>query len=166
MKTKQIPDRVLEDSVTENGNIKIYNSQLGELLIRKNSIIHFKQGILGYEFLHQFALVEVEDCKPFIWCISLDEPEIGFPILNYKITYPDYQLTLSDKDREDLKLQKSEHFHLFFIVRVDEQKKEVTANLKGPLVFNMKKMLGTQVVVQNEEYVVNYSLTSGTTNDN
>ena len=148
----------------QNKSITIKNSQLGEINIRMDTIVHFERGILGYDFLQRFAIVDIEECKPFLWCVAVDEPEMSFPIVEYKRVYPDYQFNLNTKDRQDLKLAKSDEFHLFFIVTVDEEKETVSANLAGPLVINPEKKTGAQIIVPNENYIVNYPIIIGAKN--
>ncbi|MBN2008106.1 flagellar assembly protein FliW [candidate division KSB1 bacterium] len=135
---------------------KISNSQLGELLVHEDSIISFREGIFGYEYLKHFALVELEETEPFIWMIAIEEPEISLPMLRYKTVFPEYELNMSSTERKILKLGQGDAFHLFFIVTVNEEQEQITANLKGPIVINLEERLGAQVVAPNEEYVIHY----------
>lgn len=139
--------------------IILQNSQFGEMRISEKAIIHFKKGLLGYEFLKRFALLDIKECQPFLWLIPVEEPEINFPILNFELVSPKYKLNLTAPDKVSLALDDAETFMLFFIVTVDEERGLVTANLKGPLVINPEKNTGIQVVVPNEEYAVNYPIT-------
>ena len=135
---------------------KIVNSQLGELLLHEDSLISFPEGIFGYEYLKQFALVEIEETEPFIWMIAIEEPEISLPMLRYKTVYPEYELNMSSTERRMLKLGQGDPFHVFFVVTVNEEKEQITANLKGPIVINLEERLGAQIVAPNEGYVIHY----------
>jgi flagellar assembly factor FliW len=142
----------------DNDTIEIQNSQLGELSIKNKSIIHFKYGILGYESLKRFAIINVKECEPFLWLVAVDEPEISLPIIKYVLIYPDYKLVLTSKDRKDLELAPSDLYYSFFVVTVNEQRGTVTANLKGPIVINLEKHLGLQIIVTNDEYIIDYPI--------
>jgi flagellar assembly factor FliW len=146
------------DKQNNNGTITIQNVELGELAIQKDTIIQFNKGIVGFENLRRFALVDIKECAPFLWCVAVDEPEISFPILEYNQVFPNFELELSDKDRNDLEIADATDINLFFVITVDENKEVVSANLKGPLVINPNKKLGAQVVLANEQYVVNYPI--------
>ena len=141
---------------SESKSIKIVNSQLGELTINNDAIIHFDNGIIGFENLKNYTIVEIEETEPFIWFVAIDEPEVSFPILKYQYAYPDYEINLQNKNYMDLQLTHSDTFHIFFIITVNEIKEQVTANLKGPLILNLKNNLGIQIISPNEDYVINY----------
>jgi len=138
--------------------ITVTNVQLGEVQILRDKLIHFEQGIFGFESLKTYAILNIKSCEPFAWCVAIDEPEISFPIVNCHVIYPNYHLQLTDADRELLQLKKTDQLFIFFIVTVDEKKAQVTANLKGPLVFNLEKRLGAQVIMSDEKYVVDYPI--------
>lgn len=145
----------MDDQVNKE-SFKINNSQLGEYIVHKDSIVSFKEGIIGYEYLKRFAMIEIEETRPFIWLVSVDEPEISLPVLKYKYIYPDYQINLTTRDLKLLEITKSDKFYIFFIITVNERNEEVTANLKGPLILNTDKRIGIQTIATNEEYVINY----------
>ncbi len=145
---------------------KIVNSQLGEMMVHEDSIIHFPDGIMGYEYLKHFALVELEETEPFLWMVALEEQEISLPLLRYKSVSPEYKLTLSSTERKKMKLGQNDEFHLFFIITVHEAKKNITANLKGPIVVNFDEGFGAQVIAINDEYKINHPIGSPDENPN
>lgn len=142
----------------DKNSVELKNSQLGEFEIDVDSIIHFENGIFGYEFLKKFCIINIMECEPFLWLVAVDEPEISLPLLKYSSVYPDYKFSLSDKDRQYLKLGESDTFFLFFTVTVDEKQASVTANLKGPIVINIEEHLGLQLISPYEEHVIDFPI--------
>lgn len=146
------------DKENKNGMVLIQNAELGELEIQTDTIIHFNKGIVGFDNLRKFALVDIQECKPFLWCVCIDDADISFPIIEYNRVFPSFELELGDKERSELKITSAEDINLFFVVTVDEENESVTANLKGPIVINPKEKLGAQIVLANDKYVVNHPI--------
>ena len=62
---------------------KIINTtQFGEIEVDEEHIFIFDEGVLGFEDLREFVLIAEEETIPFKWLISVESPEIGFPLLS------------------------------------------------------------------------------------
>jgi len=128
---------------------------LGEIDVMEDSILYFPDGILGFEELKRYILAEVEEFRPFLWLISVDQPEIGFAISDPQMFHPTrYEVTLSEADRDVLDLQAGDTISVFVIVSIGEGGRRITANLKGPVVLNTRNRLGKQVVVYSPSFSV------------
>ena len=60
------------------------NSRLfGEIDVEDDKVIDFKNGIIGFEEHHKYALIfdaEKESSKSIMWLQSMEEPELAFPV--------------------------------------------------------------------------------------
>ena len=56
----------------------------------QQNIIHFDEGILGFDELREFVIISEEETEPFKWLISMEEPNIGFPIVDPWILLQSY----------------------------------------------------------------------------
>jgi flagellar assembly factor FliW len=123
--------------------MKIRNKQFGDIEFENETIIKFAEGILGFEELRQFLLVSEKDGF-FFWLISIDEPEIIFPLFSIKL--------LQEKYKDDSELEP------YGIVKLDKNPQNISINLKAPVLINQDDKIGFQKIIDNEEYPVDYPL--------
>ena len=126
----------------------------GMLEIDPQEVIHFPRGVPGFEDCKHFSIFDSEEIKPFQWLICLDNPELGFVIINPHLFRPEYAPELFDGDTAELQIDPDDQIALYAIVTIEDDPRQSTANLQGPLVMNLTKRLGKQVVVVDEAYSV------------
>ena len=151
----KMEERPLKESSTV---VKLSTSNFGNLSIEKENIITFEQGLLGFEELKQFAIIDVEECLPFEWLVSVEDPIVAFPILNPTLFFSDYKPSLSKDDLVLLDIKKEKDVEMFCIVTLGKKPEDVTLNLKGPILINMKNKMGKQVVITEDYYSLNQQL--------
>ena len=151
----KMEERPMKESSTV---VKLSTSNFGNLSIEKENIITFEQGLLGFEELKQFAIIAVEECLPFEWLVSLEDPMVAFPILNPTFFFSDYKPSLSKDDLVLLDIKKEKDVEMFCIVTLGKKPEDVTLNLKGPILINMKNKMGKQVVLAEDYYSLNQLL--------
>src|SRR3990167_596666 len=134
-----------ERPLKESSTVNLSTNRFGNLIIEKENIITFDQGILGFEELTQFAIVAVEECLPFEWLVSLEDPLVAFPILDQTLLFSDYKPSLRKEDILLLDIKKEMDVEMFCIVTLGETPENVTLNLKGPILINMKNKIGKQI---------------------
>ncbi|HOM05083.1 MAG TPA: flagellar assembly protein FliW [Candidatus Kapabacteria bacterium] len=125
----------------------IKTNYFGELEIDEEYIFKFKDGMLGFEDLHDYVLISEESTAPFKWLISVDEPEIGFPLLSpwHIDVYYDPGI------KYDLEKQV-----LFVVITLEDENGEMSANMKAPVIFNIEKQTGEQIILPSDKYTTNY----------
>ena len=143
---------------TEDRMVNLSTNNFGNLRIEKENIITFEQGLLGFEELKQFAIIDLEECLPFEWLVSVEDPIVAFPILNPTLFFSDYKPSLSKDDLISLNIKKEKDVEMFCIVTLDKKPENVTLNLKGPILINMKNKMGKQVVLAEDYYSLNQLL--------
>ncbi len=130
---------------------------LGEVEIKKEDIISFENGILGFEDEKKFALLPLGEESPFVLLQSIVNDGLGF-IMSYPFAFfPDYQFSLSQEEREEMKLTSGEDALAYTIVTVQNPFKESTMNLLAPIVINNKEHTGKQIVLREENYTTKHS---------
>jgi flagellar assembly factor FliW len=136
----------------------IKTGRFGQLGVGEDEIISMPQGILGFPEYKRFCLVDPGDDTLILWFQSLDNPEIAFPILEPKIFKPDYSARLSALELRELKLENINQSAVFCILTIPADVAQMTANLKAPLVINLKGQIVKQVVLQENEYTIKHSM--------
>lgn len=140
--------------------MKVQTSRFGALEVSEADIINLSEGLMGFEDLHRYFIVDPSDDTMILWFQSIDRSEIAFPILEPKIFRPDYRVRLSANELRLLKIDsvaKPETL-VYSILTIPEDPRGMTANLKAPIVINVKDSIGRQVVLQENEYSVKCSM--------
>jgi len=136
----------------------IKTGRFGQLGIEEDEIISMPQGILGFPEYKRFCLVDPGDDTLILWLQSLENPEIAFPVLEPKIFKSDYSARLSAVELRELKLENINQSAIFTISTIPEDVTQMTANLKAPLIINLKGQIAKQVVLQENEYTIKHSM--------
>jgi len=138
--------------------VVIKTGRFGQLSVGNNEIISIPQGILGFPQYKKFCLVDPGDDTLILWLQSLENPSIVFPLLEPKIFKPDYAARLSATELRELKLENINQSAVFGILTIPEDVSQMTANIKAPLVINLKEQLARQVVLQENEYGIRHEM--------
>ena len=132
--------------------IVLNNSQFGTLNIDEDKIINFPQGILGLEDIKRYVILVFEEYEPFQFLVAVDDPEITFPIVSPLIVIEKYLPEITKDNVALIGDFADEDLILYAIVTIKEDKKKVTANLKGPIIINQKNKIAQQIIIEEEEY--------------
>jgi flagellar assembly factor FliW len=136
----------------------IHTLNFGDLDVPEDKIITFKEGLPGFPQIHKFAILELEDLKPFQYLQSLDDPPIALFIINPFMVDSTYEFRLSDSDMEDLKSNNSAELAVFAVATIPEDPSQATLNLMAPIVINEKDRCGKQTILIDSPYSVQTSL--------
>jgi flagellar assembly factor FliW len=136
----------------------IKTGRFGQITVGENETVVIPQGILGFPEYRKFCLVDPGDETLILWLQSLENPDIAFPLLEPKIFRPEYAARLSAAELRELKLENVNQSAVFGILTIPEDVTQMTANLKAPLVINLKEQLGKQVILQENEYSIKHEM--------
>jgi len=129
-------------------------TRFGVLELQETEIIHFPEGLFGFEGENQFALLPFDpnvEC-PLQWLQSLQTPDLAFVVTNPFVYHPDYKINLTSDDRKKIDLDEDGVISVLVIVKIPEDFTKMTANLIAPLVVNNDKMRCVQFVMTSPEY--------------
>lgn len=124
---------------------RVLETQFGSIHYRDGAVLHFSEGIYGYEQLKRYLVWEQESYTPFKWLICLDKPDFMFPVINPELFVDGYQPQVSGLEKWK---------GLLVVVTIGESAKSVTANLRAPILILEENRLAKQVILAD----VNYSL--------
>jgi len=138
--------------------VKVSTTRFGELQVSDSEIIEFQEGVLGFEKLHKFFIVDPGDSSLIIWLQSTTDPSIAFPIIEPKIFKNDYQPKLLPIDLKSIDLESQEQCTIYCILTIPSNLKQMSANLKAPIVINNAKNIARQIVLQDNKLSVNFEM--------
>lgn len=122
---------------------KIHTLQFGDIEVGKEHIFCFDGSIIGFDTLNEFVLISDEDTVPFKWLISLEQPEIGFPLLS------PWHLDLTYEPGREFNFDEEV---AMAVITLENENGMMTANLKAPIILNVKDQKGRQVILPNDKY--------------
>ena len=134
----------------------VETGRFGQLTVGNDEQILIPQGIMGFPEYTRFCLVDPGDETLILWLQSLENPEIVFPVLEPKIFRESYNVRLSAAELRELKLDNVNQSAVFTILTIPDDVAQMSANIKAPLVINLKDQLGRQVVLQENEYSIKH----------
>jgi len=139
--------------------MKIATKFLGEVEIDEKDILTFEQGLLGLKDQKKFVLLPISEEHPLVLMQSVEQVEIGF-VVAYPFAFKkDYSFDLSGEDLEQLQIENEEDVLTYSVVTMKETLQDSTINLLAPLVINMDKKCGKQIVLQdNKAFPLRYPM--------
>lgn len=127
------------------------------------TVIHLPAGLLGFESIKRYRLVEAEE-HPFYWLRAENDLSLCFLVISPFEVVPDYAPDIPNEDVRALGIECPDDVLLLNIVTFRSNGVS-TVNLKGPIVINRFSRTGKQVVIGNStDYSVRHPL-SGPAND-
>ena len=133
--------------------MKLETKPFGEIEIEERQRINFPSGILGFEHIKEYALLNAEQW-PFYWLQSIEVPDLAFILIDPRIIRPGYVPDVDNNDYSDIFSEEKdrENMLVFAIVTIPEDQKKMSANLQGPVIINREKRLGKQFISVNPEW--------------
>ncbi|WP_026894436.1 flagellar assembly protein FliW [Clostridiisalibacter paucivorans] len=133
--------------------MELNTKYFGKIEIEEERIITFPDGVPGFEDSKEFVIIEnPEDDIPFNWLQSIDNPNLAFVIINPFIFKSDYDFEIPDLVVKRLKIVEQKDISVYTIVVVPEDINKMTANLSGPVIINVNKRLGKQIILDDNRY--------------
>jgi flagellar assembly factor FliW len=132
--------------------MEIQHPHLGVILFNEQDIITFPLGLLGFLKFKRYLLLEREESAPFVWMISIDNPEAFFPLLNPLRFCSDYNPNITKRDLNELSAENPQSLQMYSIVTIQQDAHLATANLSGPILVNREQRIGKQLVLLDDRY--------------
>lgn len=121
--------------------------ELETLSVERKNVIHMPGGLLGFERIKHYVLLENPEEAPFKWLQVLDDSNLAFLVVS-PFEFMDYQPEISDDDATFLGLKSPSDALIYNIITLRGAGR-ATVNLRGPVVLNRYNLIGKQCVLLN-----------------
>lgn len=142
-------------------NMNIDTPHAVSVAVSPDHVIEFPEGLAGFEEFRRFSLFHpktAEGTAPRYFILqSLDDPAIAFNIADPELFGFNYEINLSDAEAAALDLADPAEAAVVVILVKDGKTANgapVRANLKAPLVINVRARRGIQHVFSHLNYQV------------
>jgi flagellar assembly factor FliW len=119
-------------------------------------LLTLPKGLLGFPHLTRYRLFEPSDGYPLKFLQAVEQPEISFVCMDPVGLKPDYAVSLSDAEAEELGLEAPTDALILTLVVIPEDPRRMTTNLAGPLVVNARTRIGLQVALPSDRYPLKF----------
>ncbi|PRR82835.1 flagellar assembly protein FliW [Clostridium vincentii] len=123
--------------------------------------ITFNKGILGLQEYKEFDLVDLEGLEPYKMLKSVEDKEIGLVVGSPFEMDLGYEAKIPKETLEHLQISSQEDVLIFTTINVNSDVSKITTNLRAPIIINVKKSLGEQIILNNEIYKIKHPMYKG-----
>lgn len=134
--------------------MRVSTTRFGDIEAKASETFEFKEGLLGFGQLRRFIILDDPHDEIFAWLQSCENPDVAFPLLEPEIFTANFDFGISRGDVESLNLEKVEDGKVFCIITIPKDPTNMTANMKAPILLNLKELTGRQCVLQDNSLAI------------
>ncbi len=140
--------------------MELNTRQFGIVPIDETKIITFSKGMPGFPEMKRFIILDHEDISPFLSFQSVDDETLAFIIMDPFMFKSDYDVDVDSCIAEmGWTLEEKEDMFVYVIINAtDPDPKKMTANLMGPLLVNIRRYEGVQMLIGDKGYSNKYMI--------
>lgn len=140
--------------------MRIETQRFGTLSLNPAQLFLFPQGLIGMETLRQWALLPDPDNAAVAWLQSAARGDRAIALISPRAFFSDYRVNVSRRDLAVLHLQPGAE--IYVLTTVSGHVGKLTTNLRSPILLNLDRRLGCQVITSSD-YPIQQSLPVATT---
>lgn len=131
--------------------MQIKTSRFGTLDIQAEDVIGFPAGLLGLEDCTQWVLLADAQNDALGWLQCTTRPDVALAVVSPRRFVPDYQFRVYRSELAPLELTHVKHAQVLAVVAKNDR--SITLNLKAPVVVNLERRLGRQLIANGDQPV-------------
>ena len=123
-------------------------SRFGKIEVSEEALLRFPTGLVGFPAVQEFVVLDVaEDCQ-YQWFQAIKEPDLAFVIIDVHFLDQKFQAEVSDEGLAELEITPSDPVLILAVVTIPAgEPDQATANLRAPLVVNLRTRKGKQLIL-------------------
>ncbi|WP_312693493.1 flagellar assembly protein FliW [Caproiciproducens sp.] len=126
----------------------------------RQNIIHFDEGILGFEGVREYLLYH-EDEDGIIWNLQSAHSDIpSFVVVDPYPIVNDYNPVFSKSELDYFGETDAENLCILVVAVIKPNLSESVINLKSPIVIDVNSKKAKQIILENSDYPIRYKLFS------
>jgi flagellar assembly factor FliW len=129
--------------------MRISTTRFGSVEVEAGDVVRFPEGLLGLADCRDWVFLADTQDDALAWMQSLNRAEIAVAVVGPRRFVPGYRVRVARRELEPLQLDDVGAAQVLVVVgRTD---RSVSLNLKAPLVINLQRRLGRQVVTNGDQ---------------
>jgi len=131
--------------------MQIHTTRFGLVEIDIADILLFPHGVIAFEDCQHWVLLADDGNDSLGWLQSVTRGEVALAVVSPRRYAPEYQVHVTRGQLASLELS---HFDSAYVLSVvSKSDDDLTLNLKAPLIINLDRRLGRQVITTDEQPV-------------
>lgn len=127
----------------------VQTSRFSSVAFEPEDVILFPAGLIGMPQERRWVLLADASADAVAWLQSLETPDLAVPVVSPRRFVSGYRLRVTRSELSQLEL--AENHQAFVLGVVAKNGDSLTVNLKAPLVINLDKRLGRQVLATDDQ---------------
>ena len=124
----------------------------------EEDVLVFPRGIPAFEKNHNWILAGEED-NASKWLQNIEDGDLALPVTTPDAVMPDYNAKIPEDELDLVGSKDFADLALLIVVSIPESAPwNMTANLRAPILVNLKSRKAVQVIVLNEEYPIRHAV--------
>ena len=129
----------------------IATSRFGTVPVKPEDVFTFPHGLIGLESCQRWVLLSDADNDAVGWLQSANLPETALAVISPRRFLPEYQVRVNRSQLEPLELTGVDQAFVLIVVAKNEGR--LTVNLRAPLIINLNRRVGRQIVTSDDQPV-------------
>ena len=127
----------------------IQSSRFGSIEVQPDDLLLFREGLIGYNHLRHWVLLADEHHPSVAWLQSVANPQMAIAVVSPRRFVPDYHVRVPRSQLAPLQL--NAEAPMFVLSILSKNDGQLTLNLRAPVVLNLQRQLGRQVITSDEQ---------------
>ena len=130
----------------------VLTTRFGILSVEPQDELIFESGLIGLEHCRRWVVLTDTRNRSLGWLQSIDEGHVALGVVSPRRFVPDYQLRVHRSDLHTLELTTARDAEVVVIAsrRASGDATGLTLNLRAPLVINVERRRGCQVIAKDD----------------
>ena len=129
--------------------MQITTSRFSTVQIDVEDILRFPRGLIGFEDARHWVLLADSQNGTVGWLQSVGNPDLAVPVVSPRRFVADYRIRVVRSQLNVLELAQLNQAHVLAIVGKNQN--QLTLNLKAPVIINLDRRIGCQVITSDEQ---------------
>ncbi|WP_153557030.1 flagellar assembly protein FliW [Roseimaritima sediminicola] len=129
--------------------MRIETTRFGNLTIGEDRLLLFPQGLIGMQTLRQWTLVADPANPRVAWLQSASCGDRALAVVSPRSYVPDYKVRVGKRDLTPLNLRPGDETYI--LTTLAGHVGNLTTNLRAPIIINLTRRVGCQVVTTDEQ---------------
>ncbi len=129
--------------------MQLRTTRFGSVAIDAEDVLQFPVGVIGFETCRRWVLLGDAQNESVGWLQSVDRPELALPVVSPRRFAPQYRIRVGARQLEGLRLDDSHRVYALLVLSEDQG--AMTVNLRAPILINLNRRLGRQVITTDEQ---------------
>jgi flagellar assembly factor FliW len=130
-------------------DMQVETSRFGTVEIEPEDILLFSRGLFAFENHRHWVLLADAGNPAVAWLQSLSDPEVALPLVSPRPFLPGYRVSIGRSQLTPLELAALDQAFVLNVLNRNDDK--LTINLKAPVIINLDRRIGRQVVTSDEQ---------------